>query len=179
MPADLDLRDLERRARAAYERGRLRTATRDAWPVLGLAAIALALGSRPWSVVAVASVLFVVVVLALHRGRGSARVVLHALLGGSLPMLAGLLSCKVPHGCTGAGCTSGCMVVCLVAAAIGGAFVARRCAALDREAWVAAGLVAALTGGLGCIVVGVAGLAGLAIGLIAVAVPALVLARAR
>jgi hypothetical protein len=178
----IDVRELERRARSAYERGRLRAAIGNAWPVLGLTAIALALGSRPWSIIAVASVLLVVVVAALHRGRGPGRVVPSAWLGGSLPLLAGLLSCRVPHTCAGSDCTSGCLVVCLVAAALGGAFVARRSAALapgDREALLTAGLVAALTGSLGCIVIGAAGLSGLALGLAVVAVPALVVARAR
>ena len=74
------------------------------------------------------------------------------------------------------------MIACLGAAVLAGAFVARRCTVLarhDREALLAAGVVAGLTGGLGCIVVGTAGLAGLALGLAVVAIPTLVLARAR
>lgn len=176
-PPTIDLRELERRARHAYERGRLRHALLAAWPVLALAALALVLGGRPWAVVPVALVLLALVVALLHRGGPRARAVVPGLLGGSLPMLAGLLSCRVPHACAGPGCLDGCMLICFASAVLGGAFVARSCHAIapgDRDTLVAGGIVAALAGGLGCIVVGTAGLAGLALGLATVAVPTLI-----
>lgn len=176
-PTPVDLRELERRARAAYERGRLWRALLGAWPVLALGGLALTLGGRPWAVGPVALVLLALVVLLLHRGGHPARAVVPGLLGGSIPMLAALLSCRVPHGCTGHGCTDGCMLVCFAAAVLGGAFMARSCQAFargHRDVLAAGAAVAVLVGGLGCVVLGAAGLFGLALGLAVVAVPTLV-----
>lgn len=173
----IDLEDLQHRARAAYERGRTRHAVLGAWPVVALFGIALLLGGRPWAVTAIAIALFAAVVVFLRRGGVAARAVMPGLLGGSLPMLAGLLSCRVPHGCSGAACTDRCLLVCFCAAALGGAFVARSCRAIApgrRDVLAVGGLVAAVTGGLGCVLVGAAGLAGLALGLGAVALPTMI-----
>jgi hypothetical protein len=178
----VDLQALERRARAAYERGRLRHALVGAWPVLALAALALGLGGRAWAVGMVAAMLLVVVVAFLHRGGAAARAVVPGLLGGSPPMLAWLLSCRVPHGCAGPGCTDRCMLVCFTAALLGAAFLARRCQTMAdgrREALLAGGAVAALVGGMGCIVLGAVGLSGLALGLLVIAVPVLFLPAPR
>jgi hypothetical protein len=178
--ADVELAALERRARAAYERGRWRRAVLDAWPVLVLAGLAFAFGSRPWLVVALTVPLLVAVVVMGHRGGAWRRAIVPGLVAGSLPMVAGLSACHIPHACNGPECMAWCMPTIGAAGLLGGLVVAHRVLRSQPVGKVAvlapAALLASLTGAMGCIALGVGGLLGLAAGIAVGMVPALVAA---
>lgn len=181
--ADVDLEDLERRARTAYERGRWRRACLDAWPMLVLVGLAFTFGSRPWSVAVLAVVLLAAVVVMGHHGRAWRRAITPGVVAGSLPLVVGLSACHIPHTCGGPSCTAWCMPMVGAAALLGGLLVARRVLRAqtpDRVAeLLSAALLASLTGAMGCIAIGLGGMLGLAAGIAVGTVPALVVARPR
>jgi hypothetical protein len=181
--ADVDLVDLERRARAAYERGRWRRASLDAWPVLVLAGLAFTFGSRPWIVVMLTGMLLAAVVVMGHHGRAWRRAIVPGLIAGSLPMVVGLSACHIPHACGGPACSAWCMPMVGAAALLGGLLVGRRTLRAPPPSRIAellpAAVLASITGAMGCIAIGVGGLVGLAAGIALGTVPALVLARVR
>lgn len=181
--ADVDLEELEQRAHAAYERGRWRRASLDAWPVLVLVGLAFAFGSRPWSVAMLAAVLLATVVVMGHHGRAWKRAIVPGLVAGSLPMVVGLSACHIPHACGGPACTAWCMPMVGAAALLGGLLVGRRAVRAQPSGYVAellpAALLASLTGAMGCIAIGVGGMLGLAAGIAVGTIPALVAARVR
>jgi hypothetical protein len=181
--ADVDLEALERQARAAYERGRWRRASLDAWPVLVLVGLAFVFGSRPWSVAMLAVVLLAGVVVMAHHGQAWRRAIVPGLVAGSLPMVVGLSACHIPHACGGPACTAWCMPMVGAAALLGGLLVGRRAVRAQPSGYVAellpAALLAALTGAMGCIAIGVGGMLGLAAGIAVGTIPALVAARVR
>ncbi|MBX7083174.1 MAG: hypothetical protein K1X88_28465 [Nannocystaceae bacterium] len=156
---ELDLARLRVRARAAYERGRLRAAIRGAWPVAALALLCL-LADAPWTVVLPIATLHAVVVIALvHRGRAPARAVAGGWLAGSLPLLVALASCKVPHACAGGSCSAFCLPACLASAAVGAIALvghARRRRLDDPASLLAAAVIAGLTACMGCVTIGLA-----------------------
>ena len=180
--ADVDLEALERRARAAYERGRWRRAGLDAWPVLALAGLALAFGSRPWIIVVLTVTLLVAVVVMGHHGRAWRRAIVPGLIAGSLPMVVGLSACHIPHACSGPACMAWCMPMVGTAALLGGLLMGRQALRAQPPGRAAellpAALLASLTGAMGCIAIGIGGLLGLTIGIALGTVPALVV-RAR
>lgn len=164
----VDPNELRRAAQRAYERARLRAAVLGAWPVLALAGVCLALGMRTWFVVAVALVHAFVVVAFLHRGRAAARAVTTGWLAGSLPFVVSLIGCRMPHACAGGSCFAWCLPACLLASFVGGVVVVRHALARPterREAAFAAAMVAALTGGMGCAMLGLGGAVALFAGL--------------
>lgn len=176
--ANLDLEQLQQRARTAYERGRWRRACIEAWPVVVLAGVVLVFGSRPSVAMVLAAVLLVLVVLLGHRGGDWRRAIVPGLVAGSIPMVAGLSACHLPHGCGGPVCMSLCIPLVSVAALVGGVLLARR-ALRSRPQLLVSALLASLTGAMGCIAIGVAGPLGLAAGIVISTFPALVIARAR
>lgn len=165
---DLDLEQLESRARRAYERGRWRLGIASAWPALVLCGLCIALGGRPWATVGVAIALAVTIAIAVQRGRQHGRAVIPGLLAGALPLLAGLMACRLPHVCGGAACMEFCAPLCLGAGAVAGLALVVRSRRAGRSnapsLWVET-LVAMFTGALGCFFVGIGGLAGMALGL--------------
>ena len=176
---DNELRD---RARHAYERARMRAAVLGAWPVLVLMGVCFALGMRTWFVVAVASVHAIVVVAFLHRGRACGRAVTLGWLAGSLPFVVSLLGCRVPHACAGGSCMAWCLPACLLASFVAGALVVRHALGRGtdrREAAFAAATIAALTGGMGCAMLGLGGAVALLGGLAIVTAPAMLVAARR
>lgn len=181
--ADVDLHALERRARAAYERGRWRRAGLEAWPVLVLGGLATWFGSRPWIAVVLTTILLGAVVVMGHRGRAWRRAIVPGLVAGSLPMVVGLSACHLPHACGGVSCMALCMPLVGLAALLGGLLVARRSLRGSTDGRLAevipAAVLAAITGAMGCIAIGVGGLVGLAVGIALGTVPALVASRVR
>jgi hypothetical protein len=165
---DLNLEQLESRARQAYERGRWRLGLASAWPALVLCGLCIALGGRPHATVGVALVLAATIAIAVQRGRHYGRAVVPGLLAGALPLLAGLLACRLPHVCGGAACMEFCAPLCLGAGAVAGLTLVVRQRRAGRSSapslWVAT-VIALLTGALGCFFVGIGGLAGMALGL--------------
>lgn len=165
---DIDLARLEARARGAYERGRWRLGIASAWPALVLAGLCISLGGKPMITVSIAVVLGVTIAIAVHRGRHHARAVVPGLLAGALPMLAGLLACRIPHVCAGPTCLQFCAPLCLGAGAVAGLWLVvgkRRAGNSDVPSLWVATVIALLTGALGCFFVGLGGLAGMALGL--------------
>jgi hypothetical protein len=164
----MDLAQLEARARGAYERGRWRVGIASAWPSLVLAGLCISLGGQPIATFGIALVLAATIALAVQRGRHYARAVVPGLLAGALPMLAGLLACRVPHVCAGPTCMEFCAPLCLGAGALAGlALVVRKHRAGNAgvsSLWVAT-VIALLTGALGCFFIGLGGLGGMALGL--------------
>lgn len=181
--ADVDLDDLARRSRAAYERGRWRRGALDAWPVLVLGGLAAAFGSRPWVIVALATMLLAAVIVMGHRGRAWRRAIVPGLVAGSLPMVVGLSACHLPHACSGPTCMTLCMPLVGAAALLGGLLVARSTLQGSTPGRLAelipAAVLAAVTGAMGCVAIGVGGLLGLAAGLALGTVPAFVTSRVR
>lgn len=181
--ADVDLAALERRARAAYERSRWRRAVLDAWPGLVLAGLAFTFGSRPWIVVALTVALLAAIVVMGHRGGAWRRAIVPGLVAGSLPMVAGLSACHIPHACSNPECMAWCMPTIGAAGLLGGVVVAHRVLRAARRGRVVellgAALLASLTGAMGCIALGVGGLLGLAAGIALGTVPGFVAVMTR
>jgi len=178
-PADVDA--LRERARRAYERGRLRSAVRSSWPVVALAGVCLFTGVPSQLVLPVAIVHLAVVVALLQRGHGATRAIPIGWLAGSLPLLVALLGCRVPHACGGPSCMGWCLPACLAASLVAGMVVVRRAMRRPEDARVLgiATLVAALTAGMGCMVLGVGGAIAMLFGLALVTGPAVLVAARR
>ena len=166
----------EVRARRAYELGRLRWALTRAVGAVAITAIALAGCPSPGAPAACAAALGVAVAACLWRGGSWAR-------GARLGFLAGLAPCLLPAAfraarlCGGASCVTP-PGVCLAAGVVAGLLLGAVALRLhgDGRCWLAAALVSVLAGAIGCVTVGVAGLAGMALGIFAGAM-APVLAR--
>jgi hypothetical protein len=180
--ANADLEPLRRRARRAYEIGRLVRACIDAWPVLVIVALALTFTSRPGVVAAIGGSLALGVVALGWVGRGLQRAIVPGLLAGSLPLVAGLGACHIPHGCGGPTCMRWCMPFIATAAVAGGVYMAmrlRRLGGRRRIEVLATTIVATWTGAMGCLAFGYGGLLGVAAGILVGAAPVIVHARAR
>jgi hypothetical protein len=144
-------------------------------------AVSFACCGRPEATGAGAAVLALVVVACRWRGEGFARGVAPGLLAGLCPLLLPVVARLGNFVCDAGTCTLS-TLSCLLAGALGGAVlggVAARQVEGRGGFLVAAAAHAALSGSLGCLLGGVAGLAGMAIGLLAGAAPALVLAARR
>jgi hypothetical protein len=160
------------RAKAAYERGRLRDGA-----LAGSFAVplALAVGVVEQHVLGcfVVGVALAMVIAALHwRGRDLGRGIVPGVVAGVVPLALALVSMKT-HFCIGGSCASACIAACSAGGVVAGVFSAwfARRSALPRAAWVSAGSVALLVGALGCLCVGVFGVLGLVAGLLVGSVP--------
>lgn len=165
---NVDLSELEARARAAYERGRWRLGVQAAWPALVMAGICVALGGRPLASLGLGAALALVIAIATHRGGEAARAVIPGLLTGALPLTVGLIACRVPHACAAGLCVSWCAPLCLSAGAIAGLFLgvrAKRAPIERRASLLVSTSIAVLAGSLGCLVVGLGGVVGMLLGL--------------
>jgi len=169
---------LEARARHAYEAGRILSGARWAAVVAPMAAVSILASGHPLATLVDAVVLASLVGLFQWRGGSYA-------LGNRLGLWAGVPSLLMPmlvvfvgHVCG----SSFCPVypgTCLAGGALSGLLLGWRglSLGLNRQAWIAAGLVAALAGTLGCLLAGSAGLVGLAAGLALGAGPVFALRR--
>jgi hypothetical protein len=157
----MEPRELRRRARWAYERGRLGAAAAIAWPAPVLVAISIPLAGNPGLHLALGAVLSAVALFLGWRGGEAGAGVRTGLAAGVAPIFAPLVAAKAGFACFGAGCFSpACLVGCVIGGSVAGAIVglgARRSA--DKTAWLlGAGTVASLAGALGCAFVGFAGI---------------------
>jgi hypothetical protein len=167
------------RTRRAYELGRVGHGLRVATTVIPMAALSLVACQRPAATMAASLALAAVVTATSWRGQDLAR-------GARLGLLAGLPALLLPVlvGATGHLCGENfCLLypaACIAGGVVGGAAIGwrGRKAGLPVGAFVVAGVVAGLTGLLGCLVAGVAGLLGLLAGLAGGVTPVLVLRRA-
>lgn len=160
-----NLDQVERRLRRSYEWSRLRRALWGFAPVLLLVAAATWLTHRPSSAAAFGLALFAFGVSSLWYGRGAQRAVLPGLALGLIPLVLALCANHLHH-CSGSVCTTLCVPACSaggVLAGLGTAIIGYRQQQGFRF-WIAASLVALLTGAMGCSCVGGAGVVGLVAG---------------
>jgi hypothetical protein len=170
------------RARFLYELGRARSAAWTALVVLPFAGVAI-FACEGWTLVAIlgAALYFLAAVL-LFRGQVYGAAVGLGLLAGAAPLLAPLLFRRSGACCIGGACTSGCLVACIAggiaAGLVIGWFAAKR---QERPGvfWVAAAAVAALTGSLGCVTIGLASVVAMVAALVVTSIPTLGVMRAR
>ena len=167
---------MERRARIRYEVTRMRRALIGFAPVLLVVAIAALVAKRPSATVAFGIVMFSVGVVLLWYGRDLKRAVLPGVAAGLVPLVLVLCANHVRHVCMG----DNCMMVCIPACTVGGIVAGLAVASVGvrhrsgPSFWFASSAVALLTGAMGCVCVGYAGIAGLALGFGAGMVPGLV-----
>ncbi|MBL8914526.1 MAG: hypothetical protein JNM17_27730 [Archangium sp.] len=164
---------LLRRARRAYEWGRLRRAVLGALPLLLVIAPAAVLTPRLAPTLVVATTLTLGAVSLLWFGHGFPRAVLLGVGAGLLPLGLVLCSSRFGHACAG----SWCMEFCFGTSAIGGAAAGALIGSWAFEKHVPGLLLATasafglLTGAMGSTCVGAAGavalLAGFALGIAA------------
>jgi hypothetical protein len=160
----VDIDQLRRRVRVAYEWGRLRRALLGLAPALLLGAVAAWIGGKPSGSAPFGLGLFVVGVTALWYGREPHRAVFPGIVAGLIPVVLILSTMRVGHLCFGARCTSVCIVACAAGGLGAGVVVGFLGARARRGApfWITASALALLTGAIGCTCPGSAGLAGLA-----------------
>jgi hypothetical protein len=168
--------ELARRARRAYELGRLRRALRVGLVVLPLTAVSLLVAHSRLASGLTGAALLVAAVTFRWRGRALGAAVAPGLLAGLIPFaLPVLVKCGAGYFCT----LEGCMVYCLrfcggggLAAGVLLAVAARRRDEDVNRFLLAGGVVAALTGLLGCFLGGVMGAVWMALGEMAATLPA-------
>ncbi|MCA9577019.1 MAG: hypothetical protein R3B40_22085 [Polyangiales bacterium] len=160
-------------AQGAYRRGRARMAFFHALPALLYMGGALALGSDPraaWFALAT----FVVGALAVFVGGSFGRAVRPALVYGALPFVVTHAVQSFGHVCVGDACMSWCLPACSVTGLVVGlAFVRRAERDKNPFGFFAAGLpIVVATGALGCRCLGYSSVAGMAVGMLLVSLPA-------
>lgn len=171
--------DLYVRARRAYELGRARHALRVGWPAPAIALATLPLASDPLRHALIGLLLAAVALALPFRGGPAGRAVGAGLVAGLVPLALPIVAMRT--GCSVAWAPS-CVVACLAGGAAAGVVLGLRSHAIaeGRVAWLAgAGVVAGLTGALGCAVAGAIGLLGMAAALLALSAPVAALARVR
>ena len=157
--------DLAVRARRAYELGRLRAKLPAALFAVPPAVVALDICGRPWLTVPLAGLLAVALVAAHWRGEAAAR-------GATAGLMAGALAFAVPILVNGMGLCQqlpslAFVLVCGGGGLASGGVLAARALRHDGPRalfLISGGLIAGLTGGLGCALAGLGGLAGVAAG---------------
>jgi len=159
---------LARRARRAYELGRLRVAARAGWVLAPVVAIC-ALETGAGEICACTGALLIVSALYLRwRDQSGVESVTAGLLAGSVPLLTGLLVRRWSLGCTEAQVCSPCTLVYLGTSLCAGIWLG----AQARERFDPAGLltalgIAVLAASLGCAGLGIISVASTALGLLA------------
>jgi hypothetical protein len=173
---------LQRRARRAYEWGRLRAAVPGAMHAVGLTVLALVLEHRLKPSLLLVGSLLVLGCLGLGWwGRQWGRAVAPGLLAGLIPLLLPFVVSGAGHVCYTGGCRAFCLATCVGGGLAAGAFLSFASLRIHegRERFLlASGAVATLCGALGCILYGLSGVLGLVAGLALVSTPVLVLRRA-
>ncbi|WNG38726.1 hypothetical protein F0U60_37845 [Archangium minus] len=173
---------LQRRARWAYEWGRLRAAVPGAMPAVGLTFLVLLLEHRLKPSVLLVGGLLVLGCLGLGWwGRQWGRAVAPGLLAGLIPLLLPFLVRGAGHVCYSSGCRAFCLMTCVVGGLAAGAFLSLASLRIQegRERFIlTSGAVASLCGALSCILYGLSGVLGLVAGLALVSTPVLILRRA-
>ncbi len=178
-------RELARRARRAYERGRARAGLRRAVPFAALAALVGTTAPDIALTIALAATLAVAATAAYWRGGVLARASRAGLWAGLPPLMVPVVMRMLHHGCEACGGPSLrlCIAVCTSMGILGGiamGMLAAREQPHDRVRFVAtAAVFAAWSGAVGCVFAGAAGLLGMAAGLLVGGVPLVALARAR
>jgi hypothetical protein len=167
---------LEPQARRAYEVGRLAWALKRALIVAAATGVVLQSCADLGATTLAVAPLAVLVTGLLWRGRDCADGVRPGLMAGLAPFVLPLWSQSTGYFCS----LTVCVVlpaVCVAGGVVGGAVLGvqgRRPFGTHAGFWVSAVLVTALLGSAGCLVVGLAGIAGMALGLCLGVAPVLV-----
>ncbi len=171
-----DVALVERRARRAYEVGRIRYALAASAPLLAVVALALWFGSRSTFDFAAAAVLVAIGLVYRWRGTMAERALLPGLGAGSIPLVLAL----VANG-SSAGCHQGdALSLCTIACAVGGVLAALRITEFAHSeehtpgAFGLAMIPTFLMGSLGCGCAGFSGVLFLAGALLLTSVPEMV-----
>ncbi len=178
MEADVDV--AKEGARRAYERGRVRDALVGILPIAVIIVLA-GFVDRTWTPVIFAGPpLLVVTAVLLWRGRHFGRAVLPGVAAGVVPFVAMQIARATGHACAGSACYSVCVPACVIGGSLAGVLLAQMAkrSTAPLTSWGAGGVVAALTGALGCACVGTFGVLGLLVGLLVGSAP-LVLLQSR
>jgi hypothetical protein len=167
--------DLAARARRAYERGRLGWAARVAAYVVPLVALSAVMAGNPTVSLAAGAALLAVSVAARWRGLTWGGAVPTGLVAGLIPFGL-MMTLKLGSGyfCALGGCMEHCTRFCAAGGLAAGLLLAAHARRLEHgvtEYLIAGGIVAALTGVLGCFIGGVTGAAWMAIGELAATAP--------
>lgn len=168
------------RARLAYELGGVLLGLRVAWPVLPLSFFSWSCCGAQAIPVGLGILLFVLSVGLVSRGGEVGRAVGPGLLAGSLCAVLPI-SFKLLQLCSIAGCRS-ISQFCIYGGLLAGATLGYQAGRLESGRPVflgVAGGIAALAGALGCVVAGLAGVVGMALGVLCASTPFLIAARAR
>lgn len=165
-PSEHDL--LARRARRAYELGRLRMASRVALLVIPAVALGVMLSSARSECACLGVIVLASAVGLRWYGRGYDRAVVPGVIAGVLPMSAGLVSPRL----LAAGEEVTCAVLCAVGLVSGimlARYATRDAQGLDGRRWLVGVGIAAVMAIIGCLGHGFEALLGLLLGSVIVA----------
>lgn len=138
----------EKRAMRKYELARLRVASRVALVIVPIVFLATLISAQPTECACLGVLLLLGAVGMRWYGRGWDRILVPAVLAGTIPMVAGLVKSQFP--------SANAEVACAVLCAIGfgaGAYLARAAfedSSKSARAWIAGVGVAAVTALMGC-----------------------------
>ena len=166
---------LEDRARRAYEGGRFGWALRRGLAVPVVASAALVGCEQVAATVACIGLLALAVVGCLWRGGSYAVGVRPGLLAGMAPFALPVAAHATGHACSATLCLF-LPTFCIAGGVVGGVVLGAQGHRLVEGPlgfWISAVVVAALAGSVGCMVAGLAGLTGMALGLVLGAAPVL------
>jgi hypothetical protein len=164
---------LKERARRAYERGRVRYAVWMALPTAVVALLGGLMGEPAGLEALTGMLLFGVAVFCYYRGQHVEKGVLPGIAAGAIPFVFAHVARASEH-CGACGeCTSFCLPACVLGGIAAGLLIAHfaKPSRPARVSWVSAGIVASLTGALGCACIGVGGILALLGGLLLGAAP--------
>jgi hypothetical protein len=180
--ASIDLSLQRVRARRAYELGRWRHGLRAAPAVLAMVALSLGVGGSAVLAATAGLALLGLAVAFGWRGQVWGRAVVPGLLAGSAPLVLPPLLRSAGYCCIGNNCWSFCMLGCMLGGLLAGVAIGVASAA-EKEGRAkflgAATALASLAGILGCAIVGVSGIAGMALAVMLSSLPTAAVARLR
>jgi hypothetical protein len=164
---------LLRRARFAYERGRVKRALVGAVPALVFGAAACAMGADARRI-GLAFVLFAAATAALVVGGALARGVLPGFLAGAIPFVTASVAQSFGHMCLDGVCMAYCAPACAASGVVAGTLVTWMTlrARGGLLAWASAATLVVTCGTLGCRCLGTGSVMGLLAGVVIVTLPA-------
>ncbi len=164
----VNLETLAERSLRHYELGRLRMAARIALVLAPIVAICLLEPMGREACACCAGLLLATGVWLRFRSRAGVESVRTGLLAGGVPLVGALLLARLDPGCAAAGPLSYCSAFSLLVGGGAGLVVAfrERSRAPISGHWLLAVGVALLTASLGCLRLGVASMAGVALGIL-------------
>jgi len=159
----VDLERLTKRARRAYELGRIRSAARVAAFVGPVGALCVLMSPRKGECLCLLVVLLAFVIGMRWSNRRAGANANIGLIAGALPLMAGQVLALDPSICGGPGCILGASLVAVVA----GVWIAWRLrqSAESADGYLAVAGIALLAASVGCLALGVIGTLGIAIGI--------------